>query len=139
MTRPLFHPRLMQSLGNFFPWRCAAQEQHAALGMTGQRKGAGWADVAGLTDLACSIVELSSQELAGTIPGRRNAEYQNQAAVGADETIATHEITFQGCYPITTKQRLLVAAGPFAGAYSVNRAYPDQLGLQTIVEASSVE
>jgi head-tail adaptor len=115
MARPLVHPRLLASLGNFYSSLCTIQEATEVRDEYGQSI-AGWANKAGHVDIPCGIAPADAI---------RNAEVRRPDQT---YTLATHLVALQGRYPsITTKMRALVDGK----AYDVVAVEADSAGVST--------
>jgi head-tail adaptor len=94
MPRVLFDPRMLATMGEFFPSTCAIQEPPTtrdAYGQIVETVDDDWASVAGLESIPCQIAALSASE--------------RQRLTGPVAT-ATHRIALRGVYgTITPKMR----------------------------------
>lgn len=112
----IIHPRMLASLSKFYPSTCTIQQATEPQDAYGQPI-AGWADVAGLANLPCSVAPFTgSPEM---------AEYKRPD--GTIEII-THHISIAGHYPTITNKMRAVVGGI---NYDIRAAETDSHGFTT--------
>ena len=62
-TRAIFHPEMLDRLGDFFPSVCTIQEMTETQDATTGEISWTWGDVVGLVDLPCALGATSGQEV----------------------------------------------------------------------------
>lgn len=116
MSRPIFDPRMLGRLGDFFPSLAAVQED---TGTTTDDMGApveDWGDLVGHTGLSCAVAPTGGKEV----------KLPDQTYV-----IANYTISFPSDQRVVTEKMRVVVTGPNAGTYDILLVQGDSHGDMT--------
>lgn len=119
MTTPLFNPRMLTMLANFYPATGTVQSATNTADAAGQLIPT-WANLAGHVDLPCAIRSVSGQE----------TETPDQTYV-----LTTHRIALRGSYPSITESMRFVSGGV---AYDIERVHHDSHTQTTYLDVQVV-
>lgn len=119
MTTPLFNPRMLTALRNFYPATGTVQTPTNTADAAGQLIPT-WANLAGAVDIPCAIKSVAGQE----------TETPGQVYV-----LTTHRVALRGSYPSITEDMRFVSGGV---TYDIERVHQDSHTQTTYLDVQVV-